>query len=289
MSTPVAVIPSRLVASGAALIAVSYGLARFGLGAFVPELRATFELSGTAIGLVIGTSFAGHVVTLAVAGPLLQAWGSRRVVLASGLTATGGLLGVAAATHAVLSAGAALLGGLSTGWSSTGLATAVEDQLMGPKRAGAQTIINAGTSLGLMFAAPVAVAVAVASFRAGYMALTGLVIVWPVHDRPQQPGSAVATGFLLLAVGQTAASPIVGLAVDAFGLAAVSLASVVLALAGLTVALSHRKGTRPSRPDAPSEPRGVPRGQVAVSPRPLASRSATSRSACALTAQTNSS
>ena len=376
---------SRLVASGAALIAVSYGLARFGLGAFVPELRDAFDLSGGGIGLVMAAAFGGYVVALAVAGPLLSSLTARTMVLASGVTATLGLTGVAVATHPALLAVAAGLGGLSTGWSSTGLATAVEDQLALPHRAGAQTVINAGTSLGLMLAAPVAVAVgvawrqaflvfavlaaavtiaagravahrevappettargwrhlgltprliatavllgvttalfwsfgrelvttttgvtgdvarlswfvlgaggllgglagravhriglsaavamgwaglvsaylifgvggaptavalfAVALFGAGYMALTGLVIVWAVRVRPEQPGAAVAAGFLLLAVGQTVASPVVGLAVDLTGLAPVSLATSVLALAGFAIVLPYRM--RPGRP-----------------------------------------
>jgi FtsH-binding integral membrane protein len=69
---------------------------------------------------------------------------------------------------------------------------------------------------------------------AGYMALTGLVIVWAVQDQPEHPGAAVATGFLLLAVAQMLVSPVAGVIADGAGLpAAFALAAGVAAVGGL--------------------------------------------------------
>jgi hypothetical protein len=41
-----------LVAPGLAMIAVTYGLARFAYGLFLPEMRESLDLSETALGLI---------------------------------------------------------------------------------------------------------------------------------------------------------------------------------------------------------------------------------------------
>lgn len=73
-------------------------------------------------------------------------------------------------------------------------------------------------------------------FGAGYMALTGLLIVWGVRERPQRPASGVAAAFLALAAGQIAASPVAGALAEHAGLpaafAAAAAAAGLGALAG---------------------------------------------------------
>ena len=49
-----------LVVSGTALIAATYGLARFGYGLYVPQFTGTFELSSTAAGVISAGSFASN-------------------------------------------------------------------------------------------------------------------------------------------------------------------------------------------------------------------------------------
>lgn len=159
----------RLAAAGAALIAVTYGLARFALGLFVPEFRAAFDLSATGIGWVMAASFGGYLVALAGAGRLVARWGARAVAVGSGAAAAIGVLGVAAAPGPVVLAAAAAVGGASTGLASPSLATAVERQLAAAERSATQTIVNAGTSLGLIVAVPAAL-LAAATWRAAWAA-----------------------------------------------------------------------------------------------------------------------
>jgi predicted MFS family arabinose efflux permease len=85
--------------------------------------------------------------------------------------------------------------------------------------------------------------VALAVIGAGYMSLTGLTILWAVRDHPQQPGAAVATAFLILALGQTVASPIAGALIDQAGLAPAFRAAALVAVLGVLPVL-HRPGKR---------------------------------------------
>jgi predicted MFS family arabinose efflux permease len=347
---------------------VTYGLARFALGLFMPELRATFGLSATSAGWVMAGSFGGYVGALVLVGPLAARLGARTIAIGAGVVAAVGMAGVAVASGPVVLAAAATVGGASTGFASPALATAVEQRVAAVRRASAQTAINAGTSLGLIAAVPVALVVtatwraawmvftlaAVAAsaavaitlgpepdrhtrpprprgplsarlraaamllgvssaafwgfarelletvsglspgvgrsvwlavgigglagaagghlaarvgllaalvvswlplvgslawlaagpaspplalalagaFGAGYMALTGLLIVWSVWERPARPASAVASAFLVLAAGQIAGSPLAGAVADRLGLSATFFIAAVVAAAG---------------------------------------------------------
>ncbi len=146
----------RLTASGAFLIAATYGLARFALGLFVPEMRNALGLTSTAAGWLIAASVAGYIVALLVAGRLLVRLSTRAVAVAAGVAATLGTLGIATASTPAGAGLAAASGGLSAGWASTSLAAAVQVHIAPHQRPTSQTVINAGTSVGLVLAAAAA-------------------------------------------------------------------------------------------------------------------------------------
>jgi fucose permease len=56
-----------LVAPGLGMIAVTYGLARFAYGLFLPEMREAFDLSESILGLIGAGSYAGYCVTILIA------------------------------------------------------------------------------------------------------------------------------------------------------------------------------------------------------------------------------
>ncbi|MBD0253747.1 MAG: YbfB/YjiJ family MFS transporter, partial [Rubrobacter sp.] len=56
-----------LVAPGLALIAVTYGLARFAYGLFLPEMREAFDLSPSLLGAIGSGSYLGYCVAVVVA------------------------------------------------------------------------------------------------------------------------------------------------------------------------------------------------------------------------------
>src|SRR5215208_5108990 len=82
-----------LVAPGLAMIAITYGLARFAYGLFLPEMRESLDLSESVLGLIGAGSYAGYcfaVVGMATVAGAPTAW-----VLALGVLVAGSSSGLA--------------------------------------------------------------------------------------------------------------------------------------------------------------------------------------------------
>ena len=107
-----------LVAPGLATIAVTYGLARFAYGLFLPEMRESLELSDSVLGLIGAGSYAGYCLAVLGALVLTSRSGPRLMALAAGSVAVVGMAIVAGApTGSVLALGVLVAG------SSSGLAS----------------------------------------------------------------------------------------------------------------------------------------------------------------------
>ena len=73
-----------LVAPGLAMIAVTYGLARFAYGLFLPEMRQAFGLSETVLGLIGAGSYVGYGVAIIIALVFTSRAGPRFMVVVAG-------------------------------------------------------------------------------------------------------------------------------------------------------------------------------------------------------------
>ncbi|GAB2936716.1 YbfB/YjiJ family MFS transporter [Rhodococcus aerolatus] len=149
-----------LVGAGVALVGTSYGLARYAYGLFLPELDATFDLGPTLSGTIGAGSYVGYCGAILVSLLLTPRWGPRRVAVLAGVLATAGMAVVAAAPSAAVLAAGVLLAGSSTGVASPPLAAAVAAWVHAGVRDRAQTVVNAGTGLGVVVSGPVALVVA---------------------------------------------------------------------------------------------------------------------------------
>lgn len=145
-----------MVGAGAALIGSCYGLARFAYGLFLPEFRAEFGIDSSLAGVIGAGGYLGYCVAIVVSLVLTPRWGPRRVAVVAGLVATGGLAIVAVAPSAAVLAVGILLAGSSTGIASPPLAAAVGLWVRADARDRAQTVVNAGTGLGVLASGPVA-------------------------------------------------------------------------------------------------------------------------------------
>lgn len=145
-----------LAAAGLSLIAVCYGLARFAYGLFVPVFREEFALSGATAGAIASGSYAAYCVAIVLAMLLTPRRGGRGVAVAAGLVATAGTLAIALAPNGAVLAAGVIVAGASTGVASPPLAHAVTRAVAGPRRDRVQTVINAGTGVGVAVAGPVA-------------------------------------------------------------------------------------------------------------------------------------
>lgn len=101
-------------------------------------------------------------------------------------------------------------------------------------------MVAMGLATGLLALAPdrpVVAAVAAAVFGAGYIALSGLLLIWGTRVYDGQPAAGVGLAFLVLALGQAAAAPVLGIVIDLAGARAAFGGAALLALAG-----SHAAG-----------------------------------------------
>jgi len=147
-----------MVAAGTALIGTCYGFARFAYGLFAPELRADFAMSSSVSGVVGAGSYAGYCVAIVVSLVLTERFGARRLAVAAGVVATVGTATVALAPGPYVLAAGVLIAGSSTGLASPPLAAAVSRWIHAGVQDRAQTIVNAGTGIGVLVSGPVALA-----------------------------------------------------------------------------------------------------------------------------------
>src|SRR5690625_4848540 len=92
----------------------------------------------------------------------------------------------------------------------------------------------AAATFGLVLASGTAPGIYLAGgmFGAVYVALTGLLLLWAAYVYTGAPAVGVGAAFLLIAAGQAAASPVIGLLSDSFGPTAAFTAAAALAVAG---------------------------------------------------------
>jgi predicted MFS family arabinose efflux permease len=188
----------RLAAAGLALIAVCYGLARLAYGLFVPAFGAEFGLDAATAGAIASGSYAAYCLAIVVATLGTARWGPRTVAIAAGLAAAAGTGLIAIAPNAAVLAVGVLVGGSSTGLASPPLAEAVSRRVDSKRVDRVQTVINAGTGLGVAVSGPVALLLS-SSWRlawAVFCVVAVLVTLWtatavtgPRHDREPETGS----------------------------------------------------------------------------------------------------
>src|SRR5918997_5284409 len=105
----------RVASAGVGVVAVSYGLARYGYGLLLPDMRNTFELSSAALGLIASTAYASYLLAVASAGALAARYGPRLVVVAGGALAAAGMVVIAVAPSGLVLAAGVFIAGASGG------------------------------------------------------------------------------------------------------------------------------------------------------------------------------
>lgn len=185
-----------LTGAGIALIATSYGLARFSYGLFVPVFQQEFGLDAATTGAIASGSYLSYCIAIVVSTLVTPRYGGRSIALAAGSIAAVGTLLIGIAPNAVLLAIGVLSAGASTGLASPPLAHAVAHTVQPPIRSRTQTIINAGTGLGLAVAAPIAL-LALDHWRAAWIAfaiVSAATTIWVLRSVPTGPAYGQRSG-----------------------------------------------------------------------------------------------
>jgi predicted MFS family arabinose efflux permease len=212
-----------LVLSGLALIGVTYGLARFAYGLFLPEIGADVALTPTLSGLIGGGSYAGYCLAVVASALLSERLGPRNTAALAGLIAALGMAWIAIAPSPTLLAAAVLFAGLSTGLASPPLADAVAMRIAPARQARANTLINSGTSAGVVLSGPIALAYAEAWREAyllfGVLAAIATLWVWRTLPARAPRRNTAKRGETLRAVRRPVVRPLM---LAAFGMGAAS-------------------------------------------------------------------
>jgi hypothetical protein len=133
------------VAPGLAMIAVTYGLARFAYGLFLPEIRESLDLSETALGYIGAGSYAGYCLAIVAALVFTSRTGPRFMAVAAGAVAVVGMAVVACAPAAWVLAVGIPVAGSSSGLASPPMGEAVVTSILEGLQDRANALINSGT------------------------------------------------------------------------------------------------------------------------------------------------
>lgn len=167
---------------GAALIAISFGLARFAFGLFVPPIRAELELSADMIGIIGALPLISFVLATLVAPLAADRLGARNTAVLSGGFGAVGLVLISQASG-VLSLGAGVFAcGICTGLMMPALTAAMQALVKRSLHGRVSSVMNAGTSVGVAVAVPAVLFLAgawrYAYFSFAVLAVIGVLATW---------------------------------------------------------------------------------------------------------------
>ena len=141
-----------LVVAASGVIAVTYGLVRFGYGLYLPSFTADFALSRVVGGAIAAGSFAGYCLTALLAHRLVSRRSRAALWGAAGLAGTGAALVAGAWSPASLAVGV-VVGGSGAGMASPALVAALAATVAHDHADRAQAVVNAGTGVGVILGA----------------------------------------------------------------------------------------------------------------------------------------
>ncbi|MBZ9567737.1 MULTISPECIES: MFS transporter [Modicisalibacter] len=153
---------------GAMLIAISYGLARFAFGLFVPQMRTALDLSPYVIGIIGALPLISFLLATAVAPLATDYLGARNAAVLSGAFGVGGLGLISQAPNALLLGAGVFACGICTGLMMPALTAAMQAMVKRSMHGRVSSVMNAGTSIGVIVAVPT-VLFMVGAWRIAYL------------------------------------------------------------------------------------------------------------------------
>jgi predicted MFS family arabinose efflux permease len=147
---------ARVAVPGVALIATTFGLARYGYGLLVPDMRRSFGLDAATAGLLASGAYAAYLVTTVISIRMVATHGARRVAVVSALLAAAGMAIAGGAVGVPMLALGVVVAGASSGFAFPPFADIVSDHVDPSRRGGVLAAVSSGTGWGVALAAPVA-------------------------------------------------------------------------------------------------------------------------------------
>jgi len=158
----------RFAILGVGLIAMSYGLARFAFGLYVPSIRADLGLTPDIIGRVGALPYVSFCLASVFAAGVVDRLGARGAALTACLFAVVGMAIVSRSHNAWMLAAGVFSCGFSTGLMMPALAGGMHAAIRPSVHGRVGAVMNAGTSLGVIIAVPSALFLS-GQWRGGYL------------------------------------------------------------------------------------------------------------------------
>lgn len=141
--------PGRLVAAGTGLVAVTYGVVRYGYGLQLPTLTTELGLSSAAAGAIAAGSFAAYCAAALGAQRAMARRSPRAVVWAAAALAAAGAILVGLSWSSASLAAGVLVAGSAAGAASPALVAAVGATVDDHRAGRMQAVVNSGTGVGV--------------------------------------------------------------------------------------------------------------------------------------------
>jgi predicted MFS family arabinose efflux permease len=178
--------PLALASAGIAVVGTAYGMARYGYGLLLPDIRRDYGLSTSALGAIAAGSYAAYLVGSVAVGLLAGRVGLRALVLACGATAVAGMTLAGLSSGPGLLVAGVLVAGVSAAFALPPFIDAAQQDLPPERRARTLASISSGTGWGVALAAPIAIALG-SGWRAAWLAFAVVGVVataWAVRVVP---------------------------------------------------------------------------------------------------------
>jgi predicted MFS family arabinose efflux permease len=171
------------------MVGTSFGMARYGYGLLLPDIRAAYRLSSGELGLIGAGSSVAYLAATAVAAVIAKA-GARGAVMLGGTCATAGMLLAGLSRSPWLLAAGLLLAGASAGLVYPPFSDIVQRDSDRRRRGRVMSAISSGTGWGVAIAAPVAIVLG-GHWRVAWLvfaAIAAAATIWALRVLP--PGRA---------------------------------------------------------------------------------------------------
>jgi len=192
--------PGRLVAAGTGLVAVTYGVVRYGFGLQLPALTSELGLSSALAGAIAAGSFAAYCAAALWAQRSMARRPPRVVVWVAAVLAASGALVVGMSWSTWSLAAGVLVAGSAAGAVSPTLVAAVGATVDGRRAGRAQAVVNSGTGIGVALVGAATLAAPDVWRPVWFCAAAGALVTAAVVDRsarwpsrPEGPHEASGT------------------------------------------------------------------------------------------------
>ncbi|WP_289890513.1 MFS transporter [Virgibacillus pantothenticus] len=178
----------RLILPGIAMIASTYGLARFSFGLLLPDIQDSLQFSNLTSGTISALFYVAFCFTITISTIITIKKGPRKMIFAAGLAALFGLLLMGLAPNIYILGLGVLLAGASTGLVSPPYGAAISLWIEEKKQGTANTWINSGTSIGIILSGLGAILLT-PHWRITYFIyalLTFITLLWNLKIIPKQ-------------------------------------------------------------------------------------------------------